>query len=486
MEAEDLSLNLITLVPEALIFLSAILVFFLDLILKENKKVLLYWFSLLVVIAAVFITVLFQIGSHEIILGGTYYIDAFGVILKITILFVTAGVLIYSRDYLSNRNMLKGEYFILTLMSVLGMMILISAHSMLSVYLGVELLSLSMYSLIVYCRETPSSVKTGIKYFTMGAIATGILLFGISMVYGALSTFDISEISIAIAADGVDKTSILIGLTLMVAGVAFKLGAVPFHFWVPDVYKGTSTAVTLFVSTAPKVAAFAVAIRIFAEGFSSMHGEWCEIFIVLSIVAAVFGAIFSYVQHNIKKMLGYAAVSHIGFILLGFIAGKGVGYDGYVSSMFYVVTYAIMMAAAYGIVLFLSNKGSESGEMDDFSGLHRRNPWAAIIMLLVVLSMAGFPGTVGFYAKFLVIRSVIDADLYWLAITFVVFAVLSSYPYFRIIKAMYFDKPIEERIPSSRSEFRVLLGVNSLMVLGFGVYPEGLISICNAALDVMN
>ncbi len=470
------------LAPEIFLLASAAVILIVDLFLKGQQKVISYWMSVVAILTTIIITVIAQIGCDDVILSGTYKADIFGVVLKVTILFIVAGVFIYSRTYLQVRELFKGEYFILAIMGTLGMMILVSAHSLITIYLGIELLSLSMYALVVYCREKNSSIESGIKYFIMGAVASGILLFGMSLIYGVAGSLNIFEIREALMTTKPIPLSIPFGLTLMVVGVAFKFGAVPFHMWVPDVYHGSATAVGLYVGTAPKVAAFALAMRLLVEGFDAIHTQWADIFIVLAILSSVVGNLVAITQHNIKRMLGYSAVAHIGFILLGFVTGVTDVTNGYLSSMFYVIVYSIMAAGAFGIVIFLSDKGYESGEIDDFKGLHKRNPWCAFIMLLIMLSMAGIPGTAGFYAKFLIIQSVLDAEMMWLALLFVVFAVVGAFYYLRIVKCMYFDNAYKEKLPDSRFEFRILLGVNGLVILGFGIFPEGMISLCRMAL----
>ncbi len=471
-----------TLAPEIFLLASAALILVVDLFLKDKQKVISYWMSVAALIVTMVLTVLTQITVDGVILSGTYKVDVFGVVLKSTILFIVASVFMYSRTYLEIRELLRGEFFILAIMGTLGMMILISAHSLITIYLGIELLSLSMYAMVVYCREKHSSIESGIKYFIMGAVASGILLFGMSLIYGVAGSLNIFEIREALLSTKPIPLSVPFGLVLMIIGVAFKFGAVPFHMWVPDVYHGSATVVGLYVGTAPKVAAFALAMRLLVEGFGAIHTQWADIFIVLAILSCLVGNIVAIAQSNIKRMLGYSAVAHIGFILLGFVTGETDVTNGYLSSMFYVIVYSIMAAGAFGIVIFLSDRGFESGEIEDFKGLSKRNQWVAFIMLLIMLSMAGIPGTAGFYAKFLIIQSLIDVEMIWLAILFVVFAVIGAYYYLRIIKCMYFDHAHKEALPDSRFEFRILLGVNGIVILGFGIFPDGVIALCRMAL----
>ena len=471
-----------TLAPEIFLLASAALILVVDLFLKDKQKVVSYWMSVAALLLTMVLTVLTQITVDGAILSGTYKVDVFGVVLKSTVLFIVAGVFIYSRTYLEVRELLRGEFFILAIMGTLGMMILIAAHSLVTIYLGIELLSLSMYAMVVYCRENHASIESGIKYFIMGAVASGILLFGMSLIYGVAGSLDIFEIRESLLSAETIPLSVMFGLVLMIIGVAFKFGAVPFHMWVPDVYHGSATVVGLYVGTAPKVAAFALAMRLLVEGFGAIHTQWADIFIVLAILSCLVGNVVAITQSNIKRMLGYSAVAHIGFILLGFVTGETSVTNGYLSSMFYVIVYSIMAAGAFGIVIFLSDRGFESGEIDDFKGLSKRNQWVAFIMLLIMLSMAGMPGTAGFYAKFLIIQSLVDANMIWLAILFVVFAVIGAFYYLRIIKCMYFDNAYKEALPDSKFEFRILLGVNGIVILGFGIFPDGVISLCRMAL----
>ncbi|THB65039.1 MAG: NADH-quinone oxidoreductase subunit N [Gammaproteobacteria bacterium] len=478
------------IIPEIFILASIIGLFTIKLLYENSRGVakaayIYYWSSLVVITAGIFITFFMQIGANQTVFNNIFLIDAFAAINKILILFLSVTVLVYSREYLAERELMRIEYFLFLHAAIFGMMLMVSGHNMLVIYLGLEICSMSVYSLVVYSREVQSSTGAGIKYYTVGIFSTILILIGIYLIYSNTGSFDIDEMKRHLNVDGENIKFIAIGMILLAIGGAFKLGAVPFHVWVPDIYKGISTAVTLFAGTVPKIAAFSVAIRLFTVTFSDIHAYLQSMLTIMALTAAIAGCFFSFFASNLKKLFGYATVNHVGFMILGFIIGSGIeaGGEGYMSAMFYTVTYSIMIAGAYGIIIFLGKKGEETGSLSDFSGLYKKNRWIAIIMLLVMLSMAGFPGTAGFYAKFMLIRSSFESGMDNIAIAFIVIAVLSAYPYLKVIWLMLKGQPVGVLGALSTSELRILLGVNSLIVLGFGVYPEGLIAICNEALQ---
>jgi NADH-quinone oxidoreductase subunit N len=376
---------------------------------------------------------------------------------------------------LKDRNLLKGEYFILGLFAVLGMMVMVSAHHLLMIYLGLELLSLSLYAMVAMHRDSQQASEAAMKYFVLGALASGMLLYGISMLYGITGSLDLAEITQVISQKNEHHTILVFALVFIVVGLAFKLGAVPFHMWVPDVYQGAPTAVTLFIGSAPKLAAFAMVMRLLVEGMQELHADWQGMLILLAILSMGTGNLIAIAQTNLKRMLAYSTISHVGFLLLGILTGTAAGYA---ASMFYVIVYALMSLGGFGVILLLSRKGFEAELLADLKGLNERNSWYAFIMLILMLSMAGVPPFLGFWAKWSVLSQVVQADMVWLAVVAVAFAIIGAFYYLRIIKLMYFDKaedntPIEADLP-----MRIALSVNGLVILMLGLLPHSLMQLC--------
>ena len=379
------------------------------------------------------------IGENATIFSGTFVLDSLGSTFKVFILGFAIIALVYTRHYLKAHELLRNEYFILAMMSILGMMVMVSGHSLLTLYLGLEIMSLSLYALIATARDRASAIEAALKYFVLGAIASGLLLYGMSMIYGISGSLDISQISSFASAStlGSQQTLILnFGLVFLVIGIAFKLGAVPFHMWVPDVYQGSPTSVTMFLSTVPKIAAIALLIRLLIDGLGELQHYWADLFMILAVLSIAIGSLVALTQTNIKRMLAYSTISHIGFVLLGFVTGV---VDGYGAAVFYVLAYILMSLAAFGSIIVLNRKGFEADQISDFQGLSKHSPWFALIMLVVMLSMAGVPPFIGFYSKLFILQQVVAEGYVILAITAVIFAVISAYYYLQIIKTMYFD-----------------------------------------------
>jgi NADH-quinone oxidoreductase subunit N len=413
--------------------------------------------------------------GRTVVLAGHFVADPMGTVLKLFAYGAAALSLLYSRDYLERRELLKGEYLVLALFTVLGIQVIVSAGSLLSLYLGIEIMSLSLYALVAFDREDGVAAESAMKYFVLGAISSGALLYGISLLFGVTGSFLVDGIAAAVAAGGAPPIGLLFGLAFIVVGVAFKFGAVPFHMWLPDVYHGAPTPVTLFVAAAPKIASFALAMRILAEALGGAAGAWQDMLIVLAALSMAVGNVVAIAQTNIKRLLAYSTISHVGFILLGVLAGNPAGYR---AAMFYTLTYVVMTTGAFGIVLWLSRKGFEADALDDYKGLNRRNPWFAFVMLLVMFGLAGVPPTVGFWAKLQVIAAVLDVGLAWLAALAVVLSVVGAYYYLRIVKLMYFDEPATGEPVKGRTAVRVLLSVNGLAILALGLYPGLLLRLC--------
>ena len=466
--------NFIPALPEIFVLTMACAILILDLFIKDQDRVITYFASVATLVGAAILTISLSGDARQLTFNDTFITDPMGDVLKMFIYLVTAVVFIYSRQYLQKRALFKGEYFVLGLFAVLGMMVMVSAHSMLTLYLGLELLSLSLYAMVAFQRDSLKATEAAMKYFVLGAIASGMLLYGMSMLYGISGSLDIGEIGAFVALHP-DNIVLLFGLAFVVVGLAFKLGAVPFHMWVPDVYHGAPTSVTLFIGTAPKIAGFAMVMRLLVEGLGDLHAHWQDMFVILAILSIAIGNVVAIAQTNLKRMLAYSTISHVGFILLGILAGTA---NGYSSAMFYVLVYALTGLGGFGMIIMLSRAGFEADKLDDFKGLNERSPWFAAMMMILMFSMAGVPPTVGFYAKLSVLQSVIQIDMVWLAIYAVIFSVIGAFYYLRVIKVMYFDKPEDATVLEAGMDMRVVLSANSLGILLLGLYPAALMQWC--------
>jgi len=474
--------QLIPVLPELFILSLACLVLVVDLFLKQEQRIVSYGIAQLGLLAAMAITLAVGGQQTQILFDGSYIRDPMSDVLKLAIFVVSFLAFLYAKDYLRDRGLFKGEFYTLGLFAVLGMLIMVSANSFLTIYLGLELLSLSLYALVAFKRDSAAGAEAAMKYFVLGALASGMLLYGISMIYGATGVIRFDQLSSALAGKGLDDKVLLFGLVFVVIGLAFKLGAVPFHMWIPDVYHGAPTAVTLFVGSAPKIAAFALAMRLLVDGMDGLNGGWQGwqgMLIVLSVLSMAVGNLVAIAQANIKRMLAYSTISHVGFILLGILAGTETGYT---AAMFYTLAYALMSAGGFGIVIALSRKGFEAERLADYQGLNQRSPWFAAMMLLLMFSMAGVPPTVGFFAKLFVLESVISVDLTWLAVVAVIFSIVGAFYYIRIVKLMYFDKPLDETPLLIGVDTQVMLSLNGLSMLLLGMFPAGLLALCHWAI----
>lgn len=471
--------NFALALPEIFVLCMACVVLLADLFLGERNRVVTYLMSQATLVGAAILTVGLHTGDTQMTFGGGFISDTMGDVLKVFIYLVTAVVFLYSREYLRVRQLFTGEYFVLGLFGVLGMMVMVSAHSFLTIYLGLELLSLSLYAMVALQRDSIGATEAAMKYFVLGSLASGMLLYGMSMFYGVTGSLDITEVG-AYLAQSHDKNIVLaFGVVFVVVGLAFKLGAVPFHMWVPDVYHGAPTSVTLYIGTAPKIAAFAMVMRLLVDGLGDLHMQWQGMLIMLAIASMAAGNIIAIAQSNIKRMLAYSTIAHVGFLLLGILAGTE---NGYSSSMFYILVYALMGLGGFGMVILLSRAGFEADRLEDFKGLNQRSPWFAFIMLILMISMAGIPVSVGFWAKLAVLQALIRADMTWLAVVAVLFSVIGAYYYLRIVKLMYFDKPEDTSPIKPAFDMRVAMSANGLAVFALGIYPSALTALCVAAL----
>jgi NADH-quinone oxidoreductase subunit N len=402
-----------------------------------------------------------------------------GTLLKVFILLTTYFVFFYSKVYLQARGLLKGEYFVLGLFAVLGMMVLVSAHSLLTVYLGLELLSLSLYAMVAMNRESGTAAEAAMKYFVLGAPASGMLLYGMSMIYGATGTLDLTLIREHVAALESRNLILILGVVFVIVGIAFKLGAVPFHMWVPDVYEGAPTSVTLFIGSAPKIAAFGMLMRLLVDGLPGLQADWIGMLVILSVLSMGVGNVIAIAQTNLKRMLAYSTIAHVGFLFLGIIAGTNAGYS---ASMFYIIVYAFMSLGGFAMIVLLSHAGFEADRIEDFRGLNDRNPWYAFLMLILMMSMAGVPPFLGFWAKWSVLREVVAADMTWLAVVAVIFSIVGVFYYLRVVRMMYFEKAEDAAPVESAADMRMMVSANALAILALGVYPTGLLALCVSAL----
>ncbi|RAO75061.1 NADH-quinone oxidoreductase subunit NuoN [Dyella jiangningensis] len=463
--------DILILLPELYLVAAACLLLLLDAFMKAEQRPLLHWLSIAVLVVAIYLVVGGQPSQPVTAFSGMFVRDGVAEILKVFALLATALVFVYAKPYLIDRKLFVGEFYTLSIFAVIGIMLLVSAGSLVTVYLGLEQLTLSSYALVALNRDSRLSSEAAIKYFVLGALASGMLLYGMSMVYGATGTLDLARLHMAATHTGMPHL-LVFGLIFMIVGIAFKLGAAPFHMWIPDVYQGSPTAVTIFIGSAPKLAAFGMAYRLLASGLGDLSQHWQLMLACLAVLSLAIGNIVAIVQSNLKRLLAYSTISHMGYLLLGLV---NAGPEGYAAALFYAISYALMGTAAFGVILALARAGFECEEIDDLKGLNQRSPWAAFLMMLVMFSLAGVPPLFGFFAKLLVLQAAIHAGFLWLAIVGAVFAIIGLYYYLRVVKVMYFDKPVEGtevRLQGDVSVRLVLsLNVLALLVLGLAWGP---------------
>ncbi len=467
--------------PElALLLLASLLLVGDTLVKAESRRITCVLAQAALVVTAVLVIMGAPAGA-SIAFSGHFVSDPMSAVLKVVIALVSLVAFSYALDYFQEHRFFRGEFYILGLFAVLGMMVLTSAHSLLTIYLGLELLSLSLYAMVALNRDSPTASEAAMKYFVLGALASGMLLYGMSMLYGVTGTLNLSEMSRVVADLGGNQLVLVFGLVFVVVGTAFKLGLVPFHMWVPDVYEGSPTAVTLFISSAPKLAAFAMAMRLLVDGLWPMLHAWEGMLIVLAILSMAAGNVIAISQSNIKRMLAYSTIAHVGFLVLGILSGTGTGYAG---SMFYAIVYSFMSLGSFGMIMLLSRRQWEHDRLDDFKGLARRSPWFALMMLILMFSMAGVPPFAGFWAKWFVLKEVIAVEHTWLAALAVVFSVVGAYYYLRVIKLMYFDEPVATAEPRGTTGVRIMLSLNVLALFAVGVLPGALMALCIRAVGM--
>ena len=487
---DSLSLSVVT--PEITLLVMTCVILLVDLGVKSRLRGLTYVLTLATLGAVAWVC------ARDALAGTTAYgfgrmvvSDPMGNWLKAFSALAVAVTLVYSRPYAADRDMMRGgELFTLSLFSLLGMFIMVSGSNLLVIYLGLELLTLSSYALVALRRDSERATEAAMKYFVLGAMASGFLLYGLSMIYGATGSLNIDQIFQAISSGRIKHEVLVFGLVFVVSGLAFKLGAVPFHMWIPDVYQGAPTAVTLMIGAAPELAAFGIVIRLLVEGMLPLAIDWQQMLVVLAVGSLVVGNLAAIAQTNLKRMLAYSTIAQMGFVILGLTAGvigggTANGQNAYSASMFYVVTYVMTTLATFGIILLLAREGFESEEIADLAGLNQRSPLYAGIMAICMFSLAGVPPLVGFYAKLAVLQSLVasGSGFYMgLAIFAVIASLIGAFYYLRVVKVMYFDAPITATTVAAPADVRVVLSLNGALVLLLGILPGGLMALCSDAI----
>lgn len=473
--------------PEILLLVFSLAILLVDAFSKDTQRRSTFCLSILALLVLTVVSVVqWGNGVAGRTFSGLFVVDELSHLLKVASYIAVAVTLIYGRAYIQVRDMLRGgELYVLTLLALLGQMVMISAGNLISVYLGLELMSLALYALIALRRDHVVAVEAAMKYFVLGALASGFLLYGMSMIYGATGHLDLLEIAKAVKAGGGEMNMALVfGVVFLVAGLAFKLGAVPFHMWVPDVYQGSPTAVTLILGAAPKLAAFAITLRLLVDGLHGIAADWQPMLMILAVLSLAIGNLTAIMQTNFKRMLAYSTISHMGFVLLGLMSGAVAGHadssaNAYGASLFYMLTYVLTTLASFGLVLLLSREGFECEQIDDLKGLNRRSPWLAAIVLLLMFSLAGIPPLVGFYAKLAVLQALIQAGHVSLAVIAVVFSLIGAFYYLRVVKVVYFDEPVTPVAPAvSSCGAKGLLTINGLVIVVLGILPGALMTLC--------
>ncbi|HET6628897.1 MAG TPA: NADH-quinone oxidoreductase subunit NuoN [Woeseiaceae bacterium] len=468
--------DIVPALPEIALLTLICVVLVVDLFIEEHQRAITYWVSLasLAVIAVLLVATAPE--SRTVLFGGGYVSDAFSQLLKLASVILVGLSFVYARHYLTQNSLLKGEFFTLGMFGLLGMMIMMSSNGLLTMYLGLETLALSQYSLVAIDRHSKDAAESAMKYFVLGAIASGSLLYGISWTYGVTGSLQFHEIAAALQANpGMNGVALWFGIAFMLVGIGFKFGAVPFHMWLPDVYQGARTPVTLYLVAAPKLAAIALIIRILADGLGAIHEVWEGMVLVLSVLSLIVGNVVAIAQSNIKRMLGYSTIAHVGFILAAVLCGTP---TGYAAGLYYTLTYVIMAAGSFAMVILLSRKGYEAENISDFKGLNARSPWFAVMMLFFMFGLAGVPPWVGFFAKLYSINAVLDAGYPALAVLMVLASVIGAFYYLRVVWYMYFDQPQDRSVLQSNFETRFALSINGLAVLALGILPGWLLQLC--------
>ena len=475
--------------PEIFLLLMSFLVLFVDLVFGTTHRWIAAMLTVVTLLGCAAITLVTSDGQTTLTFSNMFVDDLLSDFLKLLTYLAVIMMIIYGRQYLADRGLDKGEFYLLVLYATLGMMVMISAANFLTMYLGLELMSLSLYGLVAIDRDNPRCTEAAMKYFVLGALASGLLLYGMSMIYGATGSLELGGVAQALYQGHGEKSVLVFGLVFLVAGIAFKLGLVPFHMWIPDVYHGAPTAVTMFIGSAPKLAAFAMALRLLVYGLFGLAMDWQKMLLIMAVLSIGLGNLAAIAQTNIKRMLAYSAISHMGYMVLGLMSGLIGGQvdpftavNAYSSALYYTVAYVLMSLGAFGMVLLLSRAGYEAENLEDFKGLNKRSPWFAAMMLIFMFSMAGIPFFVGFFAKFAVLLAAIKAGYTAVAVIAVMFSLVGAFYYLRVVKLMYFDAPVDSAPITAGLDVRVLLSLNGLAVAAFGLFPDALMLVCTTAL----
>lgn len=478
------SLQAALALPEIFVASMASLILLLGLFIeKERNDLVCFWLSVFTLLATTALIVSDFSTQPILAFNGLFVDDPMGDLLKVAICLLSAIIFIYGRQYNQARNIFTNEYYVLGLFAVCGMMVMASANHLLTLYLGLELMSLCLYSMIAFFRDDKLAVEAAMKYFVLGALASSVLLYGMSLLYGLTGSLELAVISSAVSNLGENNLALALAVVFIVVALAFKIGAVPFHMWIPDVYHGSPTSTTAFIGAAPKIAAFAMIMRLLVGGLEDLHGQWQQMLIILALLSVAVGNVIAIAQDNLKRMLAYSTISHMGFFLFGILAGSAAGYS---ASLFYVLIYATMSCAAFGLILYLSTKNFESDQLNDLKGLSKRNPWSALLFLILMFSMAGIPATAGFFAKLLVIQALIDANLLWVAVVAVLLAVIGAYYYLRIIKLIYFDAPqmpAADTPSAPQADIKIVLTINIIIIIAILPWIGSLITLCNQVIE---
>lgn len=466
--------------PEIFLLSMACIILVVDVSLKERHRIVTYFLVQATLIAA-FLLTLPQFKEYPqpiITFSGNYVVDDLAVISKLLVYLFSFFAFAYAREYIKSRNIPFSEYYLLGLFAALGMSIMASAYSFLTIYLGLELLSLSLYAMVAMYKESNMATEAAMKYFVLGALASGMLLYGISILYGVTGDIQVGIVGQVLQTH--QDIVPIVALVFVLGGLMFKFGAVPFHMWVPDVYQGAPTPATLFIASAPKIAAFAITVRVLVEAMPTLQTSWEHILIIISILSMFFGNLLAIAQTNLKRMLAYSSIAHIGYTLLGILAGPNSS-QGYSAAMFYISTYVLVAAGAFAIITLMSRGGVDLENLEDYKGLNARNPWLAFMMLLLLFSMAGVPPTVGFFAKLGLLEALVEANLVWLAVLALVFALIGAYYYLRVVMLMYFEEPQEGSLMQPvklSTEMRIAISINGAAALFLGVFPSFFIDLC--------
>jgi NADH-quinone oxidoreductase subunit N len=465
--------------PEIVLLTLACALLLIDAFLDEGDRHVTYWLAQVTLVGTAVLTI-FTVGPSLVTFNGMFVADMLSQLLKVAILVTVAATLMMSRTYLELRGLLKGEFLTLALFGTLGMMVMASAHNFVTLFLGLELMALSQYSLVALQRDSVRATEAAMKYFVLGALSSGLLLYGMSMIYGATGSLDVSRVAEVLERGNSPMPMIgVFGLVFVVAGIAFKLGNAPFHMWIPDVYHGAATPTTLLVGGAPKLAAFAFVMRLLATGLQAMSTDWSQMLVILAVASMFLGNIVAIAQTNLKRMLAYSTISHMGFVVMGILAATETGYG---AALFYVIAYTIMTLGSFGMILLLSRAGFEAENLEDFRGLNQRSKWYAFVMLVIMFSLTGLPPTMGFFAKLFVLQAALEAGYTWLVVFAVLISVVGAFYYLRIVKIMYMDPPSGEMTFEPRTDARWVLSAMAIATLFFGLAPAPLMDLCARAI----